>query len=163
MKTVQQYLQINPAKGRQHFLFNLLNFLYFRKSDYENPLSIESHPLSLFVAIPYVMFTEAYFFRQKRYFITREQQIVGILALQERTDTLYVSSLAVSPFYRKIGVATYILNYAAMMAGRLHKDALELSVVKANTPALRLYKKYGFRQKKEKRRSFILRKNLKND
>ncbi len=163
MKTVQKYLQINPAKGRQHFLFNLLNFLYFRKSDYKNPLSIESHPLSLFVAIPYVMFTEAYFFRQKRCFITREQQIVGILALQERTDTLYVSSLAVSPFYRKIGVATYILNYAAMMAGRLHKDALELSVVKANTPALRLYRKYGFRQEKEKRRSFILRKNLKNE
>jgi ribosomal protein S18 acetylase RimI-like enzyme len=71
--------------------------------------------------------------------------------------------LAVSPFYRKIGIATYILNYVAMMAGRLHKDALELSVVKANTPALRLYKKYGFRQEKEKRRSFILRRNLKND
>jgi ribosomal protein S18 acetylase RimI-like enzyme len=108
------------------------------------------------------MFTEAYFFKRKRYFVTLKQQIVGILALQEKDDSLYVSSLAVSPFYRKIGVATHILNYATIVTRQLHKNALELSVLKVNTPALRLYKKNGFRKKEERRRTFILRKNVKN-
>jgi ribosomal protein S18 acetylase RimI-like enzyme len=70
--------------------------------------------------------------------------------------------VAVSPFYRKIGVATYILNHAHMMARQLGKSALELSVLKTNLPALRLYRKSGFREKKEKRRSLILGKDLEN-
>lgn len=143
-------------------VFNLLNFLYFRKNDCENCFMIESHPLGLFIVIPYIMFSEAYFFRRKRYFTILKQQIVGTLALQEKADTLYIINLAASPFYRKIGVATYMLNFSATVAKRLHKNSLELSVLKANTPALKLYVKSGFRKKKEKRRSFILTKNIHN-
>jgi ribosomal protein S18 acetylase RimI-like enzyme len=36
------------------------------------------------------------------------------------------------------------------------KKTLELLVLKTNTPALRLYRKFGFRKKGEKRRSFTL-------
>lgn len=138
----------------------MLNFLYFRKNDCKNCFMIESHPLGLFIVIPYIMFSEAYFFRRKRYLIILKQQIVGTLALQEKADTLYIINLAASPFYRKIGVATHILNYSATVAKRLHKNSLELSVLKANTPALKLYTKLGFRKKREKRRSFILTKNV---
>jgi ribosomal protein S18 acetylase RimI-like enzyme len=123
---------------------------------------IESHPLGLFIVIPYIMFSEAYFFRRKRYFTILKQQIVGTLALQEKADTLNIINLAASPFYRKIGVATYMLDFSATVAKRLHKNSLELSVLKANTPALKLYVKSGFRKKKEKRRSFILTKSLHN-
>jgi ribosomal protein S18 acetylase RimI-like enzyme len=131
------------------------------KSEYDHRVSIERPPLGLFVVVPYILFSEIYFFRQKRYFIILKQLIVGVLALRDDDDTIYVSSLAVSPFFRKIGVATNMLNYAAVMANRLHKNAVELSVVKANTPALSLYLKYGFRKKTERRRSFLLRKDVK--
>ena len=131
------------------------------KSDYEHSPRIWRPPLSYFVCIPWVLFSEIYFFRQKRYFITLEDQALGILALQDKDETLYISMLAVSPFFRKIGVATHMLDYAAVMADKLNKVALELSVLKANAPALSLYLKYGFRKKKEKKRSFVLRKNIK--
>ena len=162
MKNLQQRFQSEPVKWRQHFLFNLLNFLHFRKSDYENRFSIESHPLSLSVAIPYILFAEIYFFKQRRYFVILKKRIVGVIALQEKAETLYISSLSVSPFYRKTGVATYMLNHAIAMAEQLHKNTLELSVLKANTPALRLYVKSGFRKKKERKRTFILGKNVRN-
>jgi len=152
--------QIRPIRVREHLVFNLLNFLYFRKNDCKNCFMIESHPLGLFIVVPYITFSEAYFFRQNRYLIILKQQIVGTLALQEKAGAVYIINLAVSPFYRKIGVATHILNYSATVAKRLHKSSLELSVLKANTPALKLYIKSGFRKKKEKRRSFILTKNV---
>jgi ribosomal protein S18 acetylase RimI-like enzyme len=112
------------------------------------------------VCIPWVLFSEIYFFRQKRYFITIGNQPVGILALQDKDEILYISTLAVSPFFRKIGLATRMLDYATMIAGKLNKADVELSVFKANAPALSLYLKYGFKKNKEKRRSFIMRKDI---
>jgi ribosomal protein S18 acetylase RimI-like enzyme len=160
METVHHHLQVRPILRHEHFLFNLLNFMYFRKIDYKDRLPIESSPLSLFIVIPYVLFLEAYFFRQERYFVAIEKQTVGVLALQEKKETLFIRSLAVSALHRKIGIATHVLNHAMSVAGQLHKTALELSVLKTNTPALRLYRKYGFRKKKERRRSIILSKTV---
>jgi ribosomal protein S18 acetylase RimI-like enzyme len=131
------------------------------KSDYEYPLRIQTSPLGFFVCIPYVFFSEVYFFRQKRFFFTLGNQVLGVLAVQDNDDALYISSLAVSPFFRRIGVATQMLDYATVVASKLHKAGVELSVSKANAPALSLYSKYGFRKKREKRRSFILRKDIK--
>ena len=157
---VKQYFKIESVNGLQHFLFNWFNFLCFRKKGYEDGFSIESSPLAVFVVIPYIVFSEAYFLRQRRYFVTLRQKTVGVVAFQQKTETLYISNLAVSPFHRRIGIATYTLNYAALVARQLRKDALELSVNKRNTPALRLYIKHGFRLKEERMRSHILRKNI---
>ena len=114
----------------------------------------------MFIVIPYVLFSEVYFFRQRRYFIAVKQQIVGVLAFEDGTEGLYISNLAVSPFYRRIGVATYLLNYTTALARQLNKNILELSVNKMNTPALKLYMKYGFGKKKEGFSSYILRKDV---
>jgi ribosomal-protein-alanine N-acetyltransferase len=115
----------------------------------------------MFIVVPYVLFSEIYFFGQKRYFVTVEKQTVGVLALKDRTSTLYISNLAVSPFYRRIGVATYMLGFTTELAKKLGKSTLELSVNKANTPALRLYAKQGFRKEGERYSSYVLRKDVK--
>jgi ribosomal protein S18 acetylase RimI-like enzyme len=130
------------------------------KSDYEDAHEIWRPPLAYFICIPYVLFSEIYFLRQKRFFITLENQPVGILALQDRDEILYISTLAVSPFFRKIGLATRMLDYAAMIAAKLNKADVELSVFKANAPALSLYLKYGFKKNKEKRRSFRMKRDI---
>jgi ribosomal protein S18 acetylase RimI-like enzyme len=74
---------------------------------------------------------------------------------------LYISSLAVSPDCRRIGIATYALNRAAAIARKLGKEAIELAVLKRNIPAVRLYERHGYRTEEERRRSFILRKQIK--
>lgn len=118
--------------------------------------------LSPLAVIPYVLATEVMFFRRKRYFVRLKEHVVGILVLRDRFNALYVSSLAVAPEYRRLGIAIYMLNYADQVAKRLDKKWLELSVFKGNNAALRLYKKDGFTKKKEGRWSFILRKEVKS-
>lgn len=158
--TVDRF-QLKPVATRWHLLFNLLNFSYFRRSGFDDASSIESSPLFVLVIVPYLLFSEVYFFKQIRYFVTAENHIVGVLAMQETSDTFYISNLAVSPSYRRIGVATYMLNFSGQLARRLGKSSLELSVNKANTPALKLYLKQGFKKEGKRHRSYILRKDLK--
>lgn len=121
---------------------------------------MEGGPFAVFVVIPYVALAEIYFFKQRRYFILLKHQVVGVIALQEKINTLYISSMAASPDYRRIGIATYALNHAAAIASRRRKEALELAVLKKNTPAIKLYERHGYRVEEEKRRSFILRKQI---
>lgn len=155
----KQCLKIRPVRTREHFLFNLLNFLYFKRADGVRFL-MEGGPFAVFVVIPYVALAEIYFFKQRRYFILLKHQVVGVIALQEKINTLYISSMAASPDYRRIGIATYALNHAAAIASRRRKEALELAVLKKNTPAIKLYERHGYRVEEEKRRSFILRKQI---
>jgi ribosomal protein S18 acetylase RimI-like enzyme len=156
----KQSLEIRSVRIREHFLFNFLNFLYFRRADGVRFL-MEGGSFAIFFVIPYVAFSEVYFFRQWRYFIVLEHRVVGVLALRAETRTLYISSLAVSPDCRRVGIATYALNHAAVIARKLGKEAVELAVLKKNTPAVRLYERRGYRTEEERRRSFILRKQIK--
>jgi len=162
LNPMRRHYCIEPVKMQKHLLFNWLNFLFFRERGYERGFSIESGPLAvaMFMVIPYVMFSEVYFWRQRRFFVMFGQRIAGLIALEERAETLYVSNLAVSPLFRRAGVATYILSCLALWAQSLGKRALELSVNKANVPAIRLYFRCDFRRKVEKTRTHILRREI---
>ena len=151
--TVNQLLNIRTVKRKEHFLFNLLCFLYFRRSAAH---ALETRPIGAFIIIPYVFFAELYFFQSLRYFVTAGQRIVGLVAFQEKTDTIFISVLASHPFYRRMGIASFVLNHAVMLARKLGKTSLELAVLKMNKPALKLYNEFGFHVKGEKRRSYIL-------
>jgi ribosomal protein S18 acetylase RimI-like enzyme len=69
---------------------------------------------------------------------------------------VFVSVLACHPFYRRIGIASFALDHTVILARKLGKTSLELAVLKMNKPALKLYNKFGFRLKVEKRRSYVL-------
>ena len=159
MGVSKQGLEIRPVRTREHFLFNLLNFLYFRRADGVR-FMMEGGPFGIIVVVPYVALSELYFFKEWRYFIILEHRVVGVIALRDDINTVYISSLAVSPDYRRIGIATFALNHAAAIACKLSKEALELAVLKKNAPALRLYERHGYRVEEQKRRSFILRKQI---
>jgi ribosomal protein S18 acetylase RimI-like enzyme len=156
-KPVNRILKIRAVKRKEHFLFNLLSFLYFRRSAAH---SLESRPFGTFIIIPYVFFAESYFFLSLRYFATIGQRIVGLVAFQENGEALFISVLASHPFYRKMGIASFVLDYAVMLARKLGKASLELAVLKMNKPALKLYNDFGFYLKEEKRRSYVLQYQL---
>lgn len=159
MRAFHQFLRITPAKISEQLFFNLLNFQFFKNSEGGNILfSGGPQLLSPLTVIPYILTMKVIFFRGNRYFVKLKEQVVGIFVLREKPEAVYVSSLAVAPEYRGLGIATYILNYANKLAEQLDRKWLELSVLKVNIPALRLYKKLGFAKKEEKKLSFILRK-----
>lgn len=148
-------------KKSAHLLFNLLEFKFFNSSENGSAMPFRTSGLLAFLIVaPYVLSCEAIFFRKKRLFIKLKDHMAGTLVVHEESEALYIRSLAVAREFRRLGVATYILAYVERSAKRLGKKSVELSVLKSNFPAQRLYRRFGFAQKEEKRRSFVLAKRV---
>ena len=140
-------------------LFNFYDFRFFNSSQEGSALAFgKSRPLASIIAVPYILACEPIFLRKRRYFVKLKNRIVGLLVLHEKPEALYISSLAVAPEYRRRGIAKHILNFSKKIANKRGKRWLELTVLKKNIPARRLYKKSGFVKTEEKRFSFVLRK-----
>ena len=60
-------------------------------------------------------------------------------------DELYIAHLAVQPDFRRKGIATILLEWAAAEAVRQNKPVLSLLVEMENKPAISLYEKFGFK------------------
>jgi ribosomal protein S18 acetylase RimI-like enzyme len=161
MKDVSRFLQIKPVKKREHFLFNLYEFRFFRNSEQRSamPLAIP-RVLDPFATVAYTLLAEIAFFRKTCYFFMQERHVVGVLALSEKPGSLYINSLAVASEVRRCGIAMFALNYAEKVARKLRKERLELSVLKKNAPALKLYNKLGFVKKEERKWSLVLNKRI---
>jgi len=157
-------LRFKPVATTEHLLFNLRNFNFFRKSDEGKAIMFfgKCRFLNSFIAVPYVASSELVFFRATRLYPLLKEQVAGVLVVREQPDTLYISNLAVEPEYREHGIAMAILNFCARMATRTGKSWLELSVLKTNVTARRLYQKAGFTVKENRRWSLILVKKVTN-
>jgi ribosomal protein S18 acetylase RimI-like enzyme len=161
MTNAARFIQVKPVERVQHFRFNLLEFYFFWKSERGKALPFGNNwILARLAIVPYILVAEVIFFRAKRYFAELGENVVGLVALREMPDCLFISSLGVGGEYRRFGIGTYLLTYGERVAVRLGKKWLELSVLKTNSPAQRLYAGFGFTMKTEKRWSFVLRKRV---
>ena len=146
-------------KSSEHLLFNFYDFRFFNSSENGSAMTFgNSRLLASLIIVPYILSCEAIFLRRRRYFAKLKNHVVGVLILHEKPDALHISSLAVAPEYRRHGIAKQILNFSARIAKKSGKRWLELTVLKKNTPARRLYEKSGFVKKKERRWSLVLQK-----
>jgi ribosomal protein S18 acetylase RimI-like enzyme len=160
-RSISQHLRIAPTKRSEHLIFNFYDFRFFNSSENGSAMTLgNSRLLAAIIAVPYILACETIFLRKWRYFVRLKNQVVGVFILHEKPDSLYISSLAVAPEYRKHGVAKYILDISARIANKHGKRWLQLSVLKKNTPARQLYAKSGFAEKKERRWSLVLQKDL---
>lgn len=136
-------------------------FEFFRKSEYGNVLGLGSPPvLSSFATVPYMLWMAFLGRGSSKYLVLINESPVGVINFQPRSDALYVSSLAVAPNCRGRGIGSCMLHFAEDMAKKAGKSWLELTVMKVNTPAQRLYVRLGFRLKEEKHFSFVLKKRI---
>ena len=163
MKNLHGLLKIEPVSSFQHPLFNLLEFRFFAASERGKALVFGNPPLlMLSFIIPYILVGEIAHFRGKRFFVRLGKRIVGILVLNARHKAIVIGSLAVSPLCRRFGVGWSMLGWIEGMCRRMNEEWLELSVLKGNIPAQRLYHRFGFRKAAERRWSLILRKRVGN-
>jgi ribosomal protein S18 acetylase RimI-like enzyme len=153
--------RVVPVKRSEHLFFNLCDFDFFRKSTGGDYLFFGNpRLLAPVVAVPYVLSCEIIFFGKKRFFVKLRERVAGIFVVREKVESLYINSLAVAPEYRRSGLGRSILDFAAKLGKRLGKKWLELSVLKTNGPAIRLYAKAGFSMFEERKRSLTLRRRL---
>jgi ribosomal protein S18 acetylase RimI-like enzyme len=90
-------------------------------------------------------------------FVKLGARIVGLWAIQEHRESLFVASLGVAKEYRRLGIGTCILGCIETIARHMGKRWLEVDVLRKNTPALRLYTKYGFTFIQSERTHYIMR------
>lgn len=69
--------------------------------------------------------------------------VLGYAGLQTVLDEGYINNVAVAPDYRRQGVAGELIA-AFIRFGKAKLAFLTLEVRASNTPAIRLYEKYGF-------------------
>ena len=151
-------LTFRPVRKSQNLHFTILTFTFFRESEGGNYLIFGCPtPLIPIMVLVYFFWQEIALFRGKRYYATIDENTVGLFAVSEKPETLFVELLAVAPGFRKKGIATLILDLITSSAVKSGKE-LELSVFRSNIPAQLLYLKNGFRKKKDKKMSIILRK-----
>jgi len=154
-------VKIQLAHKTEHLLFNYLTFDFFRRSEYGNVLVLGNPPiLTLLILAPYVLSMELLYFKRRRFFARIDKHIAAVMVLTSREDTFYVSSLAVAPEYRRLGIATCMLRFAQGEAQRHGKKWLKLSVLKANRPALKAYYEFGFILDRERKRGVWLHKPI---
>ena len=156
-------LQFKPARTfRERLLFGHLMFGFFKRSRYGNVLNFGSPPILSECAEFFWLFWLMLPARGSlRYFLVADRTIVAVMVLRKKERLVRVASLAVAPRYRELGLGWHLLRFAEDSAARAGAEHLELTVLKVNTPAQRLYVRFGFAFKEEKKYSFILQKRVK--
>ena len=75
---------------------------------------------------------------------TSTGEIVGFCSFWRVLDELHINNLAVLPQYRRGGVGTALLANVLGDGARLGAKRATLEVRQSNTPAQRLYERFGF-------------------
>jgi ribosomal protein S18 acetylase RimI-like enzyme len=149
------------VRKREHLSLNFYEFRFFNSSEHGTAMPFQdSRFLPPLIAVPYVFAAEVMFFRNQRSLVKLGNHVVGLRILNEKPNALYISSLAVAPELRRLEITSYILSCTERVAKMLDKEYLELSVLKKNLPAQSLYRKFGFSQKEERKRRYILVKKV---
>jgi ribosomal-protein-alanine N-acetyltransferase len=71
-------------------------------------------------------------------------RVVGFCSVWRVADELHINNLAVRPEFRRMGVATALLNHALHEGGRLGARRATLEVRRSNDAARQLYERFGF-------------------
>ena len=125
MENLLQSTRITPVKRSENLPFSFLTFCFFKSSERGKALVFgNSRLLTSLILIPYILAMEVLHLKGKRYFVKLKKRVVGVFVLREKSEVLYISSLAVAPDYRRFGIGTRILKYAERAAGQMGKKWL---------------------------------------
>jgi ribosomal protein S18 acetylase RimI-like enzyme len=93
--------------------------------------------------------------------IEYKQRRIGLYAREIKDDYLHILNIQVSGNFQGKGIGSFILAQLEKKAKEKKLKKLSLQVFKGN-PAIKLYKKTGFKPIKTKNRSVFMEKNLNN-
>lgn len=79
------------------------------------------------------------------YVAKQEDKTVGYLGMQNAMGDGYITNIAVTSEFRKMGVATKLLSALFDYATKSQMNFISLEVRKSNNPAISLYQKLGFK------------------
>ncbi len=78
-------------------------------------------------------------------------QVAGYVGMQHVVDEGYICNIAVFPQYRRLGVATRLMECLMDYAKEQDMEMISLEVRPSNLGAIRFYEKFGFEQEGRRR------------
>ncbi len=75
-------------------------------------------------------------------------KVVGYCIFKRKNSNFFIVSIAIHPLYRRKGIASLLLSKTIEECKKLGCRKIGLHVRTKNMPAIRLYKKFGFKIKK---------------
>ena len=75
---------------------------------------------------------------------SNQREVVGFVGFWFIVDEAHISTIAVHPDWRRIGLGRLILGYALQKAKTLGADLVTLEVRESNHAAIALYRDFGF-------------------
>ena len=87
--------------------------------------------------------------------ITWNGKDIGMLSVEERSQDVFLRTIAIHPLYQRQGLGTLIIQQIIADAARQMKST-SLRVLKVN-PAKRLYERFGFRIVDETSTHYVMR------
>lgn len=150
-------LRFEAVGGIKRLQFLLSEYRFFKDGEEGGALILSvPWPLSPLSLMFHIVKTRALaLIRLPCYYVKLKAKVVGLWAIQEHHDSLFVASLSVAKEYRRLGLGTCILERIESIARRMGKRWMEVDVLKKNIPAQRLYTKYGFKFEDEKMHGMI--------
>ena len=82
-----------------------------------------------------------------------DDRIAGYMGISKICGEGYVTNIAVLPEYRRLGIGEKILEYV-INASKDELEFISLEVRVSNTPAISLYKKFGFAEVGRRKRFY---------
>ncbi len=95
--------------------------------------------------------------RLARYFVLdpgEGRPLQGYLGCWALADALHIVTVAVDPTYQRRGLGEILVQQALDLAHKLGVDEVTLECRESNEPALKLYRKYQFKQAGRRRRYY---------
>ncbi len=72
------------------------------------------------------------------------ETILGTVSLTEKTDSIYLGTLAVSPVSQGLGIGKKLLNAAKEFAQEKRKSKISLTVISSRKELIAWYERYGY-------------------
>lgn len=84
-----------------------------------------------------------------------EEEVLGYGGIWVVLDEAHITTLAVHPGYRGLGIGTLLLESLIALARQRSVERITLEVRPSNAPAQYLYRKYGFKVRGVRKRYYI--------
>lgn len=78
----------------------------------------------------------------------QDKPIAGFVLTESTRARLHIGDIAVSPDYRRRGLATVLIRHTVKLAKKLGKTSVTLEVRASNDAAIQCYKVLGFKRKR---------------
>tara|TARA_B100000287_G_C20514312_1_gene734338 strand:- start:433 stop:906 length:474 start_codon:yes stop_codon:yes gene_type:complete len=146
--------------------YTLEKISYSRKEDcrimesvfkhwFKNPKELNFFSSDLLFPFRFKNFLQKYNNRAISYVLKHQDWIIGHISFQKKNGSIFISHLFIESKYRKLGLATIMLNEIEKFSSELSAKSISVKIISKNIKAIKLFKKLSYKIRKRPKLGFL--------